>query len=172
MAGNMNNYNQYGTAQPYIQYLQNEINRLQTQLNNMVNQNSQPQKQEQSSSLSLPVRHADIIQVKDKSIAKKEKVDPGESKIFMKESEDEIYIKMADEDGNVTLYTYLQQEPENITNDTDFVTKADLKSMLDEAVQNFSSLVPQADSFVRKDEIKDIIVETLSSSRGRKKEEE
>ena len=175
MAANQNNYLQYNTAQPYIQYLQNEIGRLQGQLNNVVSQQSsraQAQPQEQSSGMSLPVRHADIIQVKDKSIVKKEKVEPGESKIFMTESEDEIYIKVADDDGNVTLYTYLQQEPENVTNDTDFVTKADLKSMLDEAVKNFSSLIPQTDSFVRKEEIRDIIVETLSSGRGRKREEE
>lgn len=175
MAGNQNNYGQYSAAQPYIQYLQNEINRLQNQLNNIVsqqNQNSQPQQQDQSSGISLPVRHADIIQVKDKNMVLKEKVEPEESKIFMTEEEDTIYIKHADEHNNVTLYTYTQQEPENVTNDTDFVTKADLKSMLDEAIHSFSDLVPKADSFVRKDEIRDIIVETLSSSRGRKKEEE
>lgn len=172
MAGNQNNYGQYSTAQPYIQYLQNEINRLQTQLNTMMNQNNQPQQEQHSSDLSLPVRHADITQVKDKSIVKKEKVDPGCSRMFMTESEEEIYIKTVDDDGNITLYTYLQQDPENITNETEFVTKADLKSMLDEAVQSFSTLVPQTDSFVRKDEIRDIIVETLSSSRGRKKEED
>lgn len=76
MAANQNNYLQYNTAQPYIQYLQNEIGRLQGQLNNVVSQQSsraQAQPQEQSSGMSLPVRHADIIQVKDKSIVKKGK---------------------------------------------------------------------------------------------------
>lgn len=173
----INNYGQFSTGIPqynynsqqnYIQYLQSEIARLQA----MQNPSPQPAQSQQFSELSLPVRHADITLIKSKAIAKKEAVENGSSRMFMNEAEDEIYVKTVDENGTAILYTYLRQEPENITNETDFVTKADMKSFLDDAVSRFSALIPKEEDLVRKNEIRDIIVETISSGRTRKREEE
>ena len=161
-------------AQNYINQLQNYTQQLQKEIERLRETQpvtSAPSVPDPPADLSLPIRHADIIQVKTKKQVINEKVDNGCSKMFMTETEETIYVKSVDENGNATLYTYLQQDPENITDETDFVTKEDLKTMLADAVDQFSKLVPSEDSFVRKDEIKDIIVETLSSTRSKKKEE-
>ena len=99
-------------------------------------------------------------------------VDVGTSRMFMTEDEETIYVKSVDKDGKAILHPYQHGEDEDITTSTDYVTKDDLKSMLSDAVGEFSKLIPSTDNLVRKDEIRDIIVETLSSNRNRKKEEE
>jgi len=167
-------------TQNYIRQQQDYINQLQQELQNLRNNPyptavtpTQPTQQEQRSpELTAPTRHAEITQVKDKKDVLDAFVEVGTSRMFMTEDEEMIYVKSVDKDGRTILHPYPHGEDEDVTSSHDYVTKDDLKSMLSDAVGEFSKLIPSTDNLVRKDEIRDIIVETLSSNRSRKKEEE
>lgn len=189
MAGNTYRYPSSATTmndvtQNYINQLQNHINQLQQEVRNLQQQQNmnapqpeqpapqpQPQQQVNSGELSMPVRRAEIGLVDDKKQVIKAHVDPGTSRIFMNKNEKEIYIKSVSEDGTAMLYPYYVGDPEDASEESDYVKKEDLKSFFNDAVQSLSQMVPPADSFVRKDEIKDLIAEAISSTRIRKKEE-
>ena len=169
-------------TQNYINQLQNHINQLQQEVRNLQQQQNtnapppeqpapQPQQQSNSGELSMPVRRAEIGLVDDKKQVIKARVDPGTSRIFMNKNEKEIYIKSVSEDGAAMLYPYYVGDPEDASEESDYVKKEDLKSFFNDAVQSLSQMMPPADSFVRKDEIKDLIAEAISSTRIRKKEE-
>ena len=167
-------------TQNYIRQQQEYINQLQQELQNFRNNPPYPtattaqstQQDQRSPELTAPTRHAEITQIKDKKDVLDSFVEVGTSRMFMTEDEEMIYVKSVDKDGRTILHPYPHGEDEDITTSNDYVTKDDLKSMLSDAVGEFSKLIPPSDSFVRKDEIRDIIVETLSSNRSRKKEEE
>lgn len=168
-------------TQNYIRQQQNYIQQLQQELQNMrdsqyqVVTRSQPvlqQEEQRTPEITAPTRHAEITQFRDKKEVLDTTVDPGTSRMFMSEDEQTILIKSVDKEGRTILHTYPHSEDEDITTANDYVTKDDLKSMLSDAVGEFSKLIPSTDNLVRKDEIRDIIVETLSSNRNRKKEEE
>lgn len=181
-----NNYGSYGyqndAQQAYINQLQSYNQQLQReaqQLRQMLGQNNNNVANTQSSSqeqrnleLSLPVRHADIMQIKTKKQVLDDPIEPGQSKMYMSEDEQQIFIKSMEKDGKTYLRSYIDQGPEDISGANEYVTKDDIKALLNDAVANFSKLVPSSDSFVRKDEIRDIIVETLSSNRNKRKEDE
>lgn len=172
-AGNDPTQNYIRQQQEYIQQLQQEVQNLRDSQYQKVTQVQPVQREEpRSPELTAPTRHAEITQVKDKKEVLDAFVEVGTSRMFMTEDEGFIYIKSVDKDGRTILHTYPHDTEEDITTANDYVTKDDLKSMLSDAVGEFSKLIPPSDSFVRKDEIRDIIVETLSSNRSRKKEEE
>lgn len=178
-AGNDATQNYIRQQQEYIQQLQQQIQNYQRaneNLNNPVGQyQSQPSQQQvvqRTPELTAPTRHAEITQIKDKKEVLDSFVEVGTSRMFMTEDEETIYVKSVDKDGKAILHPYQHGEDEDVTTSTDYVTKDDLKSMLSDAVGEFSKLIPSTDNLVRKDEIRDIIVETLSSNRNRKKEEE
>lgn len=187
MAGNAYRYSAaaYDTTQNYINQLQNYANQLQQEIRNLQQQQNMnnPQQQEfqaqqtqnqqtlNPGELSMPVRRAEIILVEDKKQVLKAHVDPGTSRIFMNTNEKEIYIKSVSEDGVSILYPYYVGDPEDASEESDYVKKEDLKNFFNDAVQSLSQMMPPADSLVRKDEIKDLIAEAISSTRIRKKEE-
>ena len=177
-AGNDATQNYIRQQQEYIQQLQEQVKNYQKAqeiYSNPVGQyQSQPQQQntQRTPELTAPTRHAEITQVKDKKEVLDAFVEVGTSRMFMTEDEEMIYVKSVDKDGKAILHPYPHGEDEDVTTSTDYVTKDDLKSMLSDAVGEFSKLIPSTDNLVRKDEIRDIIVETLSSNRSRKKEEE
>lgn len=163
----------------YIRQQQNYIQQLQQELQNMRSAqytaavSPQPAQEEiKQPELTGPVRHADIIQIKSKQDVIDASVEKGTSQMFMSEDEQQIWIKSVDKDGKTILHSYPHSEDEDITESNQYVTKEDMKSFLSEAVGEFSKLIPSGDNFVRKDEIRDIIVETLSGNKSRKKEEE
>lgn len=172
-AGNDATNNYIRQQQNYIQQLQQELQNLRTAQYPQTVMPVQAATVEETSSpqLTAPTRHAEITLVKSKKEVLDAEVDLGTSRMFMTEDDQYIYLKSVDKNGKATLHPYLHQDPENITTSNDYVTKDDLKAMLSGAVEDFSKLVPSADTFVRKDEIRDIIVETLSSNRMKKKEE-
>lgn len=189
MAGNMrypSNYAGNDATQNYIRQQQEYIQQLQEQVKNYQkaqeiysnpigqyqSQSSHQQVSQRTPELTAPTRHAEITQVKDKKEVLDAFVEFGTSRMFMTEDEEMIYVKSVDKDGKAILHPYPHGEDEDVTTSTDYVTKDDLKSMLSDAVGEFSKLIPSTDNLVRKDEIRDIIVETLSSNRSRKKEEE
>lgn len=188
MAGNMrypSNYAGNDATQNYIRQQQEYIQQLQEQVKNYQkaqeiysnpigqyqNQPSQ-QNTHRTPELTAPTRHAEITQIKDKKEVLEAFVEVGTSRMFMTEDEETIYVKSVDKDGKTILHTYPHSGDEDITTSNDYVTKDDLKSMLSDAVGEFSKLIPSTDNLVRKDEIRDIIVETLSSNRTRKREDE
>lgn len=172
-AGNDATNNYIRQQQNYIQQLQQELQNLRTAQYPQTVTPVQTAAVEEPNSLQLtaPTRHAEITLVKSKREVLDTEVDLGTSRMFMTEDDQYIYLKSVDKNGKATLHPYLHQDPEDITTSNDYVTKDDLKAMLSGAVEDFSKLVPSADTFVRKDEIRDIIVETLSSNRMKKKEE-
>lgn len=111
------------------------------------------------------------MQIKEKKQVLDDQIEPGQSKMYMTEDESVVFIKSMEKDGKTYLRSYIDQGPEDISGANEYVTKDTLKELLNSAVADFSKLVPNSDAFVRKDEIRDIIVETLSSNRPRKKEE-
>ena len=176
-AGNDATQNYIKQQQEYIQQLQQQIQsyqRANENLNNPIGryQNQPVQQDQRSPELTAPTRHAEITQIKGKKEVLDAFVELGTSRMFMSEDEETIYVKSVDKDGKTLIHPYLHGEDEDITTANDYVTKDDLKSMLSDAVGEFSKLIPSTDNLVRKDEIRDIIVETLSSNRSRKKEEE
>lgn len=186
MAGNGYRYpaSAYDTTQNYINQLQNYANQLQQEIRVLQQQQnanapqqeqpvqqSQAQQQVNPGEFSMPVRRAEIVLVDDKKQVIKAHVDPGTSRIFMNKNEKEIYIKSVTEDGIATLYPYYVGDPEDASAESDYVKKEDLKSFFNDAVQSLSQMMPPVDSLVRKEEIKDLIAEALSSTRVRKKEE-
>lgn len=172
-AGNDATQNYIRNQQNYIQQLQQELQNLrENQYQRTVQVQPIQQEEQRNPELTAPTRHAEITQVKDKKEVLDAYVEPGTSRMFMRDDESFIYVKSVDREGKTILHTYPHDTEEDITTATDYVTKDDLKSMLSDAVGEFSKLIPPSDAFVRKDEIRDIIVETLSSNRSRKKEEE
>lgn len=177
-AGNDATQNYIRQQQEYIQQLQEQVKNYQKAqeiYSNPIGQyQSQPPQQtaQRTPELTAPTRHAEITQIKDKKDVLDAFVEVGTSRMFMSEDEETIYVKSVDKDGKAILHPYQHGEDEDVTTSTDYVTKDDLKSMLSDAVGEFSKLIPSTDNLVRKDEIRDIIVETLSSNRSRKKEEE
>lgn len=177
-AGNDATQNYIRQQQEYIQQLQEQVKNYQKAqeiYSNPIGQyQSQPPQQtaQRTPELTAPTRHAEITQIKDKKDVLDAFVEVGTSRMFMTEDEEMIYVKSVDKDGKAILHPYPHGEDEDVTTSTDYVTKDDLKSMLSDAVGEFSKLIPSTDNLVRKDEIRDIIVETLSSNRNRKKEEE
>lgn len=177
-AGNDATQNYIRQQQEYIQQLQEQVKNYQKAqeiYSNPIGQyQSQPSQQnaQRTPELTAPTRHAEITQIKDKKEVLDAFVEVGTSRMFMSEDEEMIFVKSVDKDGKVILHPYQHGEDEDVTTSTDYVTKDDLKSMLSDAVGEFSKLIPSTDNLVRKDEIRDIIVETLSSNRNRKKEEE
>ena len=177
-AGNDATQNYIRQQQEYIQQLQEQVKNYQKAqeiYSNPIGQyQSQPPQQntQRTPELTAPTRHAEITQIKDKKEVLDAFVEVGTSRMFMTEDEETIYVKSVDKDGKAILHPYQHGEDEDVTTSTDYVTKDDLKSMLIDAVGEFSKLIPSTDNLVRKDEIRDIIVETLSSNRNRKKEEE
>ena len=172
-AGNNATQNYIRQQQDYINQLQQELQNLRNNPYPVANATSQPVQQEQRSpELTAPTRHAEITQVKSKKEVLDAFVEVGTSRMFMTEDEETIFVKSVDKDGRTVLHPYSHLEDEDITESHDYVTKTDLKSMLSDAIGEFSKLIPSTDNLVRKDEIRDIIVETLSSNRSRKKEEE
>lgn len=177
-AGNDATQNYIRQQQEYIQQLQEQVKsyqKAQEIYSNPIGQyQSQPPQQnaQRTPELTAPTRHAEITQIKDKKEVLDAFVEVGTSRMFMTEDEETIYVKSVDKDGKAILHPYQHGEDEDVTTSTDYVTKDDLKSMLSDAVGEFSKLIPSTDNLVRKDEIRDIIVETLSSNRNRKKEEE
>lgn len=183
MAANYNNYGNYNLQndaqqayinqlQSYTQQLQREVQQLRQNMNGISAPPTQQNNQEQRNlELSLPVRHADIMQIKEKKQVLDDPIEPGQSKMYMTEDESVVFIKSMEKDGKTYLRSYIDQGPEDISEANEYVTKDTLKELLNSAVEDFSKLVPNSDNFVRKDEIRDIIVETLSSNRARKKEE-
>lgn len=172
-AGNDATNNYIRQQQNYIQQLQQELQNLRTAQYPQTVTPVQPATVEESTNpqLTAPTRHAEITLVKNKREVLDAEVDTGTSRMFMTEDDQYIYLKSVDKNGKATLHPYLHQDSEDITSSNDYVTKDDLKAMLSGAVADFSKLVPSTDTFVRKDEIRDIIVETLSSNRMKKKEE-
>lgn len=183
MANNYNNYGNYGfqneaqqayinQLQNYTQQLQREVQQLRQSMNGVSAPPTQQNNQEQRNlELSLPVRHADIMQIKEKKQVLDDPIDPGQSKMYMTEDESIVFIKSMEKDGKTYLRSYMDQGPEDISGANEYVTKDTLKELLSSAVSDFSKLVPKSDDFVRKDEIRDIIVETLSSSRSKRKDD-
>lgn len=172
----------YDTTQNYINQLQNYANQLQQEIRVLQqqqqnatgvqpDQSSQTQPAASPGELSMPVRRAEIVLVEDKRQVLKSHVDNGTSRMFMNKNEKEIYIKSVSDDGVAKLYPYYVGDPEDANEESDYVKKDDLKTFFNDAVQNLSQMMPSTDSFVRKDEIKDLIAEAISSTRIRKKEE-
>lgn len=177
-AGNDATQNYIRQQQEYIQQLQEQVKNYQKAqeiYSNPIGQyqsQSSQQTAQRTPELTAPTRHAEITQIKDKKEVLDAFVEVGTSRMFMTEDEEMIFVKSVDKDGKTILHPYEHSEDEDITSSHDYVTKDDLKSMLSDAVGEFSKLIPSTDNLVRKDEIRDIIVETLSSNRSRKKEEE
>lgn len=177
-AGNDATQNYIRQQQEYIQQLQEQVKNYQKAQEIYSNPVSQYQSQtpqqtaQRTPELTAPTRHAEITQIKDKKDVLDAFVEVGTSRMFMTEDEEMIFVKSVDKDGKTILHPYPHGEDEDITESHNYVTKDDLKSMLSDAVGEFSKLIPSTDNLVRKDEIRDIIVETLSSNRSRKKEEE
>lgn len=122
-------------VQPTLQY-QNPYLNQQNNFQNQYQQAPQTQQAVQSSGMSAPTVHADILQVNDEEEGRKTPVDVGTSKMMITKDESEIFVKSAFANGEYDFIIYQRQPKKNPESEkpaidlSDYLTKEEFEKRI------------------------------------------